>query len=44
MDIYKKIDELQSWIQENQVRASDEQFKEKVTEMQALIKQAYNFN
>ncbi len=41
MDIFKKIDELQSWIQENQVRASDQEFKEKVAEMQHLISLVY---
>lgn len=40
-DIYKKIDELQDWIRENQVRGNDEIFMAKVKEMRELMDQAY---
>jgi hypothetical protein len=41
MNIYKKIDELQSWIIENQARGCDAVWMEKVKEMKALMAEAY---
>ena len=42
-DIYKRIDDLQQWVRENQARGSDEVFMAKVKEMQDLINEAYDF-
>lgn len=43
MDIYKQIDQLQTWIRENQVKDSDDTFMQKVQELRALMNKAYNF-
>jgi hypothetical protein len=42
-DIYKKIDELQDWVRENQARGNDEIFMAKVKEMHALMNEAFTF-
>jgi len=42
MDIYKRIDKLQSWIIENQARGCDEEWMEKVREMRELMSKAYS--
>lgn len=41
MDIYKKIDQLQSWIRENQARGTDDIFMDEVAELRELMNQAY---
>jgi len=40
-DIYKLIDDLQQWLRENQVRATDDVYKMKFNTMQNLMNQAY---
>lgn len=41
MNIYKQIDEVQTWLRENQARGCDEIFMEKVAEMKKLMAEAY---
>ncbi len=40
-DIYKQIDEVQTWLRENQARGNDDVFMAKVKEMRALMDDAY---
>lgn len=41
MSVYKEIDELQTWIRENQAKASDADFKVKVERLRELMAMGY---